>query len=362
MTAPLRQRNGADARTTSASAWLLSRLVDLLVAARRRARLAIVLPALGLVAGITIALLIPSRYPASAAFVPDSDVGRLPLGAGLAGLATQFGLNGGKGESPQFYADLLRNRTILLPILAKRYPAEESGIAAPATLAELLGVERFETPDGREAALRRLSDRLAVSVNPRTNVVGFTVEASTPRLAVAVAHDLLDAVNAFNLQLRQSRAQAQQRFIENRVTASGAELRATEDSLRRFLLSNRQYAGSPTLQFEEARLRRAVDLRQTLYVQLSQQLDQATVDAARNTPTLTVLTTPLPVTKRSYPKRRLIVASSLAASLALLAVVLLALEGADAERDEVITWRSELTRLASIGLPRRRFGVARRTG
>src|SRR5206468_9599271 len=96
---------------------------------------------------------------------------------------------------------------------------------------------------------------------------------------------------------------------------AATELAATEDSLRRFLSSNRAFQGSPALAFEEARLRRAQDLRQTLYVNLRQQLDQATIDASRNTPALTVITRPEIVTTRSWPRRRLVVALVVAGAL-----------------------------------------------
>lgn len=297
--------------------WVMGLLDDTITAGRRRPRIAVGVPVLGATIGVALALLIPPRYPASASFVTESDNMRLPINAGLAGLASQLGVAGSKGDSPQFYADMLRNRTILLPLLERRYPPAVSGRADSASLASILGIKDPTTPRGRDAALRVLDRRIGVNVNPRTNVVTFVVEARTPQLAVALTNDVLSALNDFNLRLRQSRAAAQRRFIEDRVEQAAVELRSAEDDLRRFLSSNRLYAGSPALQFEETRLRRNVDLRQTLYTGLRQQLDQATVDEARNTPSLTVVTQPVIVTKRSYPPRRLLASLALAMALAI---------------------------------------------
>lgn len=296
---------------------------DTLLTARRRPLLSLGLPLAGALLGVVVALLIPARYPSSAAFVPDTDNTRLPLSAGLASLASQFGVAGSKGDSPQFYADLLRNRDVQLPIIGRRYDhATGQPDSTAASVAEQWGVRKTDTPIGRDAALRAFNQRLHTEVNPRTGVVSFTVEASTPALAQAIARDLLAGVNEFNIGLRRSRAAAQQAFFAERARDARNDLRAAEDSLRWFLTTNRAFQGSPFLQFEEARLRRSVELQQTLFVNLRQQLDQMTLDAARNTPALNVLSTPLLVTKRSYPNRRLIVATMLLASIAVTAVLL----------------------------------------
>jgi uncharacterized protein involved in exopolysaccharide biosynthesis len=329
--------------------WAMGLVDDIVTAARRRPRIAVGVPLLGAVIGVVLALLIPPRYPASASFVTESDNMRLPINAGLAGLASQLGVAGSKGDSPQFYADMLRNRTILLPLLERRYPPSVTGRSDSASLATLLGIKEATTPLGRDAALRVLDRRMTVNVNPRTNVVNFVVEARTPQLAVALTNDVLSALNAFNLRLRQSRAAAQRRFIEDRVEQAAQELRAAEDELRRFLTSNRLYAGSPSLQFEEARLRRSVDLRQTLYTGLRQQLDQATVDEARNTPSLTVVTEPVLITKKSFPPRRLIVALALGLALALTVITLRVVESSAFRTrvDDPRSWHGQPGRLAA---------------
>src|SRR5262249_51710127 len=134
-------QGSSNAAPASLPAWLLARTADLLAAARRRLGISLGVPALGLIAGVIVALVLPSRYPADAAFMPDSEGRRLPLNGGLAGLASQFGLDAEKGDSPQFYAELLRNRTVVLPILAKTYEPNVAGTARPATLASLLDVQ-----------------------------------------------------------------------------------------------------------------------------------------------------------------------------------------------------------------------------
>jgi uncharacterized protein involved in exopolysaccharide biosynthesis len=311
---------------TQPTLWLFRRVVDFIVAARRRSALSIITLGAGVLLGVSLALLLPSRFPATASFVPESESGRMPLNAGLAGLASQFGVLPGKSDPPQFYADMLRSEKLQLGVLNKTYSAELSGVGRPATLFEILGIKSPVSPRDRDDGLRKLNRYLAVSVNPRTNVITFTVEAPNPQLAVAVANDLLAAINNLNVDLRQERAAAQRKFVDDRLRDAAGSLRAAEDSLRAFVLANRSFQGSPSLQLEESRLRRNVDLRQTLYVNLSQQLDQASIDAARNTPALTLLDEPLLVTKRSFPNRRLIASAAVCVAVALLLLLLRVLE------------------------------------
>ena len=299
----------------SPSAWLIRYAANFLIAARRRPAIALGLPLAGLAAGVALALAIPSRYPSSAAFVPDRESSRMGLSSALGGLAAQLGAAaGGIGDSPQFYADLLQNRTTLLPLLYKAYPADVVGEERPRRLVDLWEIDEPESPKGRDAALRRLTRSIGTMVNPRTGVITFTVEASTPALAKALADDLLAAVNDVNVRVRRGRADAQRQFMEERVSEAESGLRVAESQLRSFLTSNRAFQ-SPSLQFEQARLERNVDLAQTLFVNLRRELDQSAIDAARNTPSLIVITEPLIVTKRSFPKRRLVVAAVLGATL-----------------------------------------------
>ena len=77
--------------------------------------------AIGTSVGLVVALLRPATYTTSFAFFPQlgQDAGR----AGLINLAGQLGLPigavQGPTQSPQFYADLLRTRTVLTPIAAE---------------------------------------------------------------------------------------------------------------------------------------------------------------------------------------------------------------------------------------------------
>jgi uncharacterized protein involved in exopolysaccharide biosynthesis len=83
------------------------------------------------------------------------------------------------------------------------------------------------------------------------------------------------------------------RFTEERLAAAQAALQEAERDLEQFLERNRSYEQSPALRFEYSRLQRRLDLRQSVYVALAQAHEQASIEAVRNTPVITVLDHPV---------------------------------------------------------------------
>ncbi len=67
-----------------------------------------------------------------------------------------------------------------------------------------------------------------------------------------------------------------------------------EDSLKAFLVENRQFANSPQLAFEHDRLQRQVVMRQELVTAMAQAYEQARIDEVRNLPVITVIDQPEP--------------------------------------------------------------------
>ena len=105
-----------------------------------------------------------------------------------------------------------------------------------------------------------------------SGVVTFEVETYNPQLSAQIAQRLLDLLNRFNLETRQSQAAAERRFTEVRLAEAKEELLEVENRLQAFLEVNRDLGTSPLLRFRQERLEREVSIRQAVVSALAQNL------------------------------------------------------------------------------------------
>jgi uncharacterized protein involved in exopolysaccharide biosynthesis len=278
--------------------YVLARRV--LLAARAHWRMVALLGVVGGTAAGAATYLITPSYESEAAFQAEASQSA-PLSGALAGLASQLGnLQGGAQSNAQFFADLLTTDAVLRRVIHARFPW--GGGMTPLTT--IYGLDS-QPPAVRDAyAIGRLRAGVRANVNARTGVVRFTVSASTPQLAAALADSMLAALNATSIDLRRTRAAAERQFTSGRTDAARQELDSAERDLAAFNQRNRAITSSPRLQMEESRLRRAVDVAQQVYVQLRLQEEQAGLQEVRNTPSISVIDPPTVPVQRIRPRRK----------------------------------------------------------
>lgn len=265
--------------------------LEVLAVALRGRRLILVTALIGAVLGVLAARLPPPVFRANGAFTPQESSNQSL--SRLAGLAGQLGVTvpgAGTTESPEFYQELLGRRAILEPVLASRYETGEQ-VGSLLELAEIPGETRAERLDRGLEWFRESA--LDASVNRNTGVVAFSVETRWPDVSVAAARRILEELQRFNLETRQSQAQAERTFLQARLEEAEVELREAEAGLQVFLQQNRQFANSPELQFRHDRLQRQVTLRQQVYSGLLEAYEQARIQEVRNTPVITVVEEPV---------------------------------------------------------------------
>ncbi len=267
--------------------------------------------------GLVLSLVLPPSYRAAASFVTtDAGVqlpralGDQPLGAGIGGLASQLGLGVTRdpSESPAFYVALLNSRELLTRLVLSRFPDPRSN--TPGDSADLVELFHIRSPDRArtiEVAVKRLRRKLASSADLRTSLVTLHVDAPWPSLSADIANQAVTLVSTFNREQRLSRARARREFLESRVAAALAELRATEDSQRLFYERNRQWQNSPSLLVEERRRRRQAETANDLYLTLRRDFESARVDEVNTTPVITVVDAAVPPRRRWWPQRTLFV-------------------------------------------------------
>jgi uncharacterized protein involved in exopolysaccharide biosynthesis len=284
----------------------LLRLVNVVL---RHRRLVVGVPIVLAAVVCTVLLVLPRTYTVAVSFVPSEAEGQLSQ---LAGLAAQFGFSlpgSDAAESPEFYASLLRSGAVLRSAVGSSYrivdetDPDTTWIAGD--LIQLLEIRGRTRPRQVESAVKELQQRLTTRTSPETGMIALSVSTRWPELSVQITERLLELVNEFNLETRQSRASNERQFVTSRLEQAGAELREAEDSLQSFLQQNRRIENSPQLRFERDRLQRRVSLQQQVTTSLAQALEQAKIEEVRNTPVITVVEAPFQPARPD--RRRLIV-------------------------------------------------------
>ena len=292
----------------------------LLAGALSRWRQAAAVAAGTIVLAVALTFIVPPSYRATASFVTTDAGVELPRGLsdlaeqpGLSNIASQLGLGGSRdpSQSPMFYYQLLQSRELLTRLVLSRFPDPRSDASGDSsTLVQLFRIRTTDAQRAVELAVRRLKKQMYVIADPKTNLVVLRVDARSAELAAEIGNRAVGLVGAFNKEQRLSRAQARRMFLQDRVGATQAELRAAEDSQRLFYERNRQWQNSPGLVIEERRLRRQVETGSNLYLAMRREFETARLDEINNTPVITIVDRAVAPRRPDWPQRALITATA----------------------------------------------------
>jgi uncharacterized protein involved in exopolysaccharide biosynthesis len=230
-------------------------------------------------------------YSANASFAPqNSDAGK----ANISALAGAFGISvptGNLSQSPQFYADLVTSRVVLVPILSDTFTVPELG-ATKRTVSQLFELTGLPPDRMTELGVATLQGAVRAEVSKTTGMVRLTATSPWRSFSLNLLQEVLTQLNNFNLKSRQSQANDERRFVEGRLAVERESLRAAEGRLEDFLKSNRQGGNSPELTLARGRLQRDVDLNQQVATSLAQSAEDARIREVRDTPVITVIEPP----------------------------------------------------------------------
>ena len=241
---------------------------------------------LGMILAVAAVIGIGRSYTTTVSFVPQGS-----RSGQLRGLAAQFGFDVAgteDAESPYFYVELLRTKEVLSRVVTSRFDdGDTSG-----DYATFVDISASDAAVRTDKATKVFQKQLIVLADRRTGLVTIEVKEKSPQLALQLASALLEEITRYNRETRQSRAGDERRFVEHRLAEARKELTVSEDSLRDFLVDNRQYRTSPELTFQFDRLQRSVTHRAGVVSSLAQNFEQTRIDEVRDTPVFSMVQPP----------------------------------------------------------------------
>ena len=228
--------------------------------------------------------------------LPENKMGNL---GGLAGLASQFGVNVPTGSSadlssPSLYPELLRSRTFAEKILDKEFYLDKYGKKLSLLAILTHGDEAPKVGQDRliASAVNKLNEEiLAFDQDPKSTFSVIKVTAADPIFAKELADVVLAELEALNRYFKSESVSQKNTFIENRIASVEGDLEGSEQALKDFNERNRQIS-SPALQLDQERLERDVEVQKGIYLTLKQQLELAKIEEVQETSVVQVLYRP----------------------------------------------------------------------
>lgn len=236
----------------------------------------------------TIAAASADRFVSRASFVLRGSRAPVEVPGGEAALRA-FASAAEFSQSVNFYADLVRARSVAYAVAAKPYTTSDG---KRTTLAALYGID---DPDPRRATVLagdRLISDVSSSIYSRSGVIGLNVKSTDPAVAQQLATNILAELDAFGGARRQQQAIEEREFIERLLLEARGRLDRAEDELGGFLRTNREYENSPQLRLVYDRLSRNVFMHQQVYVAMQQGYEQARIEEVRDPAAVNIVEPP----------------------------------------------------------------------
>jgi len=217
---------------------------------------------------------------------------------GLAGLASQFGVNVPTGasadlSSPSLFPELLRSRIFAEKILDKKFYSNEFGkeLSLLAILTHGNDPPKVDRNTLITSALGSFGGMLGFTQDPSSSFSIFKATANDPLFAKQLAEVALAELEALNRFYKSQTVNEKISFIASRIASVEKDLKSSETSLKEFNERNRQIS-SPALQLEQSRLSRDVEIQKGIYLTLKQQHELAKIEEVQEASIVRVLDKP----------------------------------------------------------------------
>jgi len=233
---------------------------------------------------------------ASTAKILLPEVQKGPAGGGMAGLASQFGVNIPQGgpidlSSPALFPELVNSYIFAERILSKKFYKNE--FKKSLSLLSILTHGVDPALVGRDTLILRAREKLEkmIRFSSEGSFSLLTVFADEAKLARDINVAVLDELQILNKSFKSQNVSDRIDFINNRIISAKTDLEKYEQELKVFREQNQQVI-SPSLQLIQERLSRDMEIQKGIYLTLKQQLELANIEKIQSESVLQILDAP----------------------------------------------------------------------
>jgi uncharacterized protein involved in exopolysaccharide biosynthesis len=133
-----------------------------------------------------------------------------------------------------------------------------------------------------------IKGNISINYELKTKILTVMVEMPESKLSADVANALVFSLDKYVRTQRKSFASEQRKYLVSRVQQIKDTLTLYEDALKTFREENRQVAQSPELLLEQNRLMRNVEIQQTIFTELTKQLELVKLAEVKDVPVVNI--------------------------------------------------------------------------
>jgi uncharacterized protein involved in exopolysaccharide biosynthesis len=226
----------------------------------------------------------------------------------LSGLASIAGVKVGDSAPTELYQNIITSETVLQEVIYSKYKTNKfSDLVNLITYFEIDGKDEKPSLKKRKEFLTLydilIQNRISTNVDRMTKILNVTVTMPEAQLSADVANALVNSLDLYIRTQRKSYATEQSYYLEKRTAQVKDSLAAAENNLKVFREQNRIVMQSPKLLLEQGRLMRNVEILQTVFIELTKQLEIAKIDQIKDAPVLNVKEFAKNPVKKAGPRR-----------------------------------------------------------
>lgn len=151
-------------------------------------------------------------------------------------------------------------------------------------------------------AMKKLNKRLSYSQDFYTDEIRVSSTMEKRNLAMSINEEIISYINNFITESKNKDAASKVYYMEKRIEEVKDELNVAEDRLEEFLNLNKSYVDSPKLFREFMTLKREVELKAAVKIQLNTQMEIIKIDEVNEVPNFIVVNSPTFPSKKVYPR------------------------------------------------------------
>jgi uncharacterized protein involved in exopolysaccharide biosynthesis len=159
----------------------------------------------------------------------------------------------------------------------------------------------------QEELTKNINERINANIDKKSGIITITCQMPDAIVAATAAQQTLDYITTYVTNYRTNKSRKQANFLARQVENSRKRYELAELNLSRYRDQNRNLFLS-TAKIEEQRLQSDYTLAQTVYNDLSKQLEQARIKVQDEAPIFQILEPAQVPLRKSGPKRLIIIA------------------------------------------------------